>query len=140
MKTSKELWSELHQGIKSLISFNTPESSVGKTVKTVYNAHIRYTSVVLVQFTDGSVLYHNSKYYDTCPLAISTYYNDSSNKAEAFIGEAMSMFIELGLVSEEQVMPLLELGKQYEQTRHQETIREEIQKRLDEISKLKDEL
>lgn len=145
MKTSKQLWSELHQEIRSLISFNTEEESVGKTVKAVYHGWIdsvcNHHGVCAIQFTDNSVLYYDGNYYTSYPvLMIRTWYDDFRHGGYAFIDEELKFFIECGFTTKEAAEPLLELGKQYEEAKHAENIKQEIQKHLDEISALKDQL
>ena len=60
--------------------------------------------------------------------------------ASAYLSNYGYVLKDLKLISEEQVEELLEKGRVFRKVQHKEEIKKEIQCRLDEISKLTDDL
>lgn len=153
MKTSEVLYKELEELKKKLLNIKliTPPEAIGKTVKNFHVDTIDFwdpETGYLTVFTDNTALLIVDKWTrQDLSFIYRHLWNDHKNKADVWVGEEAKFFLKFEdekenplYVNTDILKEMLDKAEEYITARHQESIKAEIQKRLDEISKLKDQL
>ena len=152
-KKSKILYQEIKELEKKLLKIKliTIEESIGKTVKNIHIDNVDFWDPQLGQlivFTDNTALFIRNNHVETYLSFIwETFWSDYNNEACCHSREEIRFFLEFEdeienplYVNIDIFHEILKKAEEYETAKHQESIKEQIQKRLDEISKLKDQL
>lgn len=148
MKTSEKLYSEIKNLEKKLFNFTfvSQEDAVGKTIKKVYDtwedSYDGNKHSILIIFEDNTALYFDGVYFSIHPIIWTSHYSDYHNKSWSGTREFTDWLLRdmSELINEDVLQELLALAVKWEDAKHQETLKEEIQRKLDEISKLKEQL
>lgn len=145
MNTSDELYEkvkdlERNELLKiKLLSKET--DAVGKTIKAIHNTllmHIDLTRYVLIVFTDGTALLYEDSDLNDYPVLQNSYQLDG--KGKAYLTDLECWLKELGYVNHDIANELLDTLVKWQEANYAQTIKEDIQCKLDEISKLKEKL
>ena len=144
---SNRLFNEWQEYERSLMPFKITSdlgSRIGKTVVNVYHTYYRNESHDIIVFDDGFALWKCKDNFVSCVSLSHAWWLDKSvyhdGYASAYLSNYGYVLKDLKLISEEQVEELLEKGRVFRKVQHKEEIKKEIQCRLDEISKLTDDL
>ena len=115
--------------------------AVGKTIKAIHNTllmHIDLTRYVLIVFTDGTALLYEDSDLNDYPVLQNSYQLDG--KGKAYLTDLECWLKELGYVNHDVANELLDTLVKWQEAHYVQNIKESIQQKLDEISKLKDKL
>lgn len=151
-KTSEELYNEIKELEKKVLKIKliSKEQAIGKTIESIHTEDIEFWDSkpgLLIVFTDGTALFKEGEYWTTyLGFIYRSRWDDHRQEGSAYIGEEGRFFIDLGdneegypkYVDIDILDQILKKAKEFEEARHQETIKNEIQEHLDKIAKLKD--
>lgn len=115
--------------------------AVGKTIKAIHNTllmDIDLTRYVLIVFTDGTALLYEDSGLNDYPVLQNSYQLDG--KGKAYLTDLECWLKELGYVNHDVANELLDTLVKWQEAHYVQNIKENIQQKLDEISKLKDKL
>ena len=145
-----EIKVEIDKLESQLLPFTTidPVDACGKTISRIiqgfYNSLHKEGDCCLILFTDNTALYQEGTEFEVDPeIWWSSAYRDSQTDkyiCNAYLTDFGYWMKDEHLLNEEVVAKILELAIEMENLRCQERVKEEIQQKLDEISKLKDQL
>lgn len=145
-KESAILFKEWQDYEKEIMPFKVTsdlESRVGRSVVNVYHGWHGFMHEIIV-FDDGVALWLDKDDFVSCISLSQALWFDKNGfhegYASAYLSDYGYVLKDLKLISEEQVEELLEKGRVFREVQHKEDIKKEIQRKLDEISNLKEEL
>lgn len=146
MNTSDELYEKAKELEENkLLKFKllkSEEELVGKTIKNVYNTSIYYYNGfrrhILMVFSDGSAVLYEESIIDTCPFLQNSYQLDG--KGEAYLTDLARWLDDLGYINQNVANEMLDTLVKWQEANYAKNIKEDIQRKLDEISKLKEKL
>ena len=146
-KESSVLFQEWKDYEKSIMPFKVTsdlKSRIGKTVTAVYHDYRDGKCHDILTFIDGYALWKCEGDFESCISLASAWWFDKNSfeegHASSYLTDYGYVLKSCGLISDEQVGILLEKAKVFREVQHKEDVKVEIQKRLDEISALKEEL
>lgn len=143
---SDELYEKSRELKKKLIpaTFIGIQECKGKTTKFVDSINIDEwngsRTYVLISFTDDTILLLEDWYVVTDPFLYNSFFIDSDKKGYAYFSDLGKWFEELGLWNPDIADELLKTLVKWHEINYVKSIKEQIQKKLDEISELKEEL
>lgn len=145
MNTSDELYEKAKELENKLLKFKLlkkEEDLIGKTIKKVYHTSISYYNGfrhhILIVFSDGSAVLYEDSSMDTSPFLQNSYQLDG--KGEAYLSDLAHWLDDLGYVNQDIADEMLDTLVKWQEANYSRIIKEDIQRKLDEISKLKEKL
>lgn len=145
MNISDKLYEKAKELENKLLKFNLlkkEEDLIGKTIKKVYHTSISYYNGfrhhILIVFSDGSAVLYEDGSIDTSPFLQNSYQIDG--KGEAYLTDLARWLDDLGYVNQDIADEMLDILIKWQEANYANTIKEDIQRKLDEISKLKEKL
>lgn len=145
MNTSDELYEKVkdleRNKLLKIKLLSKETDAVGKTIKAIHNTllmHIDLTRYVLIVFTDGTALLYEDSDLNDYPVLQNSYQLDG--KGKAYLTDLECWLKELGYVNHNIANELLDTLVKWQEANYAQTIKEDIQRKLDEISKLKEKL
>lgn len=151
--TSKSLYHEIKELEEKVLKVKliSMEETVGKTVKEIHTGEVEFWDPVygiLIVFTDDTALFmSDNDVHTSLSFIYRTYWNEHRNEGDAWEAEEIRFFLEFEneegnpkYVNTDILEEIISKAKELVTLRHQETIKEQIQHKLDEISALKDQL
>lgn len=145
MNISDKLYEKAKELENKLLKFKLlkkEEDLIGKTIKKVYHTSISYYNGfrhhILIVFSDGSVVLYEDGSIDTSPFLQNSYQIDG--KGEAYLTDLARWLDDLGYVNQDIADEMLDILIKWQEANYANTIKEDIQRKLDEISKLKEKL
>ena len=147
-KLSEKYFREWKDYEKEVIPFkftSEVKSFVGKKLKNFYHANWYSGNCDILVFDDDAALWIDEKgHYVSCIGLVQCWWREKSNYKEAhalsYCTDECCALQSLGLVTQEQVNKALELAERFRTQQHKEDVKQEIQRKLNEISNLKEEL
>ena len=139
------MWKHLCELENNLLSFKliTEEEAVGKNVVKImdkwmdgYKHNLHH---IIILFDDNTALYFDGDYFSTCPIIYDSYCCDAVD-CGAYMRDFGIWMINEGFIKQEDADALLEAAKEYRRTKYQIELEETIQRKLDEVEKLKAQL
>lgn len=115
--------------------------AVGKTIKTIHNTlimHIDLTRYLLIVFSDETALFYEDSDLNDAPFLQNSYQLDG--KGEAYLTDLAYWLKELGYLNQDVADEMLDTLVKWQEANYVKNIKEDIQRKLDEISKLKEKL
>lgn len=145
MNTSDELYEKAKELENKLLKFKLlkkEEDLIGKTIKNVYHTSISYYNGfrhhILIVFLDESAVLYEDSSIDTSPFLQNSYQIDG--KGEAYLSDLARWLDELGYINQDIANEMLDTLVKWQEANYAKIIKEDIQRKLDEISKLKEKL
>lgn len=144
------MWKHLCKLENSLLRFKliTPEEAVGRNVVRIMDkwidgyAHNLHQIIIL--FDDNTALYFDGDYFSTHPILYDSHcsYSKYCNTVDcwAYMRDFGTWMIDEGFIKQEEANAFLEAAKEYRRAQYQEELEETIQRRLEELEKLKAQL
>ena len=137
---SDELYKKMKELEKEVlkVQFIKKEDSVGKIVKNIVETSLSfyngYRPIILIMFTDSTALY----YEDGSLMREPFFYNsfESSGKGSAYLTDLGWWFKVIGILNDP--TDLLYTAIKWQESMYTKRIKEDIQRKLDDISKLKE--
>lgn len=145
MNTSDELYEKAKELENKLLKFKLlkkEEDLIGKTIKKVYHTSISYYNGfrhhILIVFSNGSAVLYEDSSIDTCPFLQNSFQIDG--KGEAYLSDLARWLDDLGYINQNVANEMLDTLVKWQEANYARIIKEDIQRKLDEISKLKEKL